>query len=86
MKKAKSHFVRVSNDHPKRFIVEAYSSFQACVALKTKYSVSKNYQDFTKLDKEWNEFKVTETSAEPDKIFAKLDEHSKKPKEFGARH
>ena len=45
--------------------------------------VAKNRQGFTKLDKEWNEFKVTDTSTDPDKIFATLDEHSKKLLDFG---
>ena len=82
MKKAKAYMVRVSKDYPKRLIMEADTPYQAYTALKTKYSVAKNHQDFTKLDKEWNEFKVKDTSTNPDKIFATLDEHSKKLKEF----
>ena len=78
--------VRVQNDYPKIFIVESDTPHQVCNTLKTKCSVSKNLQDFTNLDKERIEFKVIETSADPDKMFAILDENSKKLKEFSARH
>jgi len=43
------------------------------MALKTKYSVAKIRQDFVRLDKEWNEFKVTDEKAGPDKIFALVE-------------
>ena len=55
-------------------------------ALKTKHSVSKNHQEFTKLDKEWNEFKAKETSTGLGNIFPSLDEHLKNLKDFSARH
>ena len=68
-KKAKAHLVRVTKDFPKRLVMEATTPCEAYMALKTKYSVVKNRQDFTKqLDKEWNEFKVTDASSDPDKI------------------
>ena len=51
MNKAKAHIIRVSKDYPKRLIMEADTPYHAYISLKTKYSVSKNRQDFTKLDK-----------------------------------
>ena len=86
MKKAKAHMVRVSKEFPKRLVMDADTPYEAWVALKTKYSVAKNRQDFTKLDKEWNEFKVLDSNVDPDKIFATLDEHSKKLLEFGVKY
>jgi len=86
MKKGKAHMVQESKDYPKRLIMEADTPYKAHTALKTKYSVAKNRQDFTKLDTEWNEFKVKDISTDPDKIFATLDEHSKKLEEFGPRY
>ena len=78
MKKAKAHMVRVTKEYPKRLVMDASTPYEAYIALKTKYSVAKNRQDFTKLDKEWNEFKVEDVNIDPYKIFATLDEHSKK--------
>ena len=86
MKKAKAHMVRVTKEYPKRLVMDATTPYEAYIALKTKYSVAKNRQDFTKLDKEWNEFKVEEVTTDPDKIFATLDEHSKKLLEFGDKY
>jgi len=86
MKKAKAHMVKVTKDFPKRLVMGATTPYEAYVALKTKYSVAKNRQDFVQLDKEWNEFKVTDEMADPDKIFATLDEHSKKIAEFGTHY
>ena len=86
MKKAKAHMVKVTKDFPKRLVMEATTPYEAYAALKTKYSVAKNRQDFVRLDREWNEFKVTDEKADPDKIFATLDEHSKKIAEFGSRY
>ena len=77
MKNAKAHMVRVTKDFPKRLVMEAEMPNEAYAALKAKYSVSKNKQDFTKLDKEWNEFMVKDPTSNPDKIFATLEEHSK---------
>ena len=86
MKKAKAHMVRVTKEYPKRLVMDANTPYEAYIALKTKYSVAKNRQDFTKLDKEWNEFKVEDVNIDPDKIFATLDEHSKKLLEFGVKY
>ena len=86
MKKAKAHMVKVTKDFPKRLVMDATTPYEAYAALKTKYSVAKNRQDFVRLDREWNEFKVTDEKADPDKIFATLDEHSKKIAEFGKRN
>jgi len=82
MKKAKAHMVKVTKDFPKHLVMGATTPYKAYVALKTKYSVAKNRQDFVRLDKEWNEFKVTDEKADPDKIFTTLDEHSKKIAEY----
>lgn len=49
----------------------------------TKYSVAKFHQYVTKFDKEWNEFKVTDATVDPDKVLTTLDKHTKKLKEFG---
>ena len=78
--------VRVSKNCPKKLNMEVDTPCQAHATLKIKHSVAKNRRDFTKLDKEWNEFKVIKTSTDPDEIFVTLDEHSKKLKEFGERH
>ena len=86
MKKATAHMVRVTKDFPKRLVMEANTPYEAYVALKTKYSVAKNREDFTKLDKEWNEFKVTDERVDPDKVIATLEEHSEKLGEFGDRY
>ena len=87
MRKAKAHMVMVTKDFPKRLVIEATTTpYGAYAALKTKYSVAKNRQDFVRLDKEWNKFKVTDEKADLDKIFAKLDEHSKKIGEFGSHY
>ena len=73
MKRSKAHIVRVTEDFPKRLVMEADTPYKAYLALKTKYSVAKNRQDFTKLDHQWNQFKITDTKADPDKIFATLE-------------
>ena len=86
MKKAKAHMVKVTKDFPKRLVMEATTPYKAYAALKAKYSVAKNRQDFVRLDREWNEFKVTDEKADPDKVFAMLDEHSKKIAEFGSSY
>ena len=86
MKKAKAHMVKVTKGYAKRLVMDAKTPYEAYAALKEKYSVAKVRQDFTKLDKEWNEFKVTDESVDPDKVFTTLDEHSKKLKEFGDRY
>ena len=86
MKKAKAHMVRVSKGYPQRLALEASTPYKAYKALKEKYSVSQNRVDFCKLDKEWNEFTVTDASMDPDLIFETLDEHSKKLGEFGSRY
>ena len=78
--------VIVTNDFPKRLVMETDTPYKAYSALKTKYFVAKNRQDFTKFDHQWNQFKITDTKADPDKIFATLEEHSKKLEEFGARY
>ena len=52
MKKAKALMARVSRDYPRRLMMEAGTPHQTYAALKTKYSVAKNRQDFTKLGKE----------------------------------
>ena len=86
MKKAKAHMVRVTKEYPRRLVMNADTPFEAYASLKSKYSVAKNRQDFTTLDAQWNEFKVTDVDIDPDKIFATLDEHSKKLSEFGERY
>ena len=86
MKKAKAHMVRVTKDYPRRLVMNAETPYKAYAQLKAKYSVVKNRQDFTLLDAQWNEFKVSDVTVDPDKIFAKLDEHSKKLGEFGERY
>ena len=86
MKKAKAHMVKVTKGYAKRLVMDAKTPYEAFTALKEKYSVAKVRQDFTKLDKEWNEFKLTDETVDPDKVFATLDEHSKKLKEFGDRY
>ena len=65
--------------------MEADAPQQECAAIKIKHSVAKNLQDFIKLDKEWKELKLKDASTDLDKIFATLDEDSKKLKEFGPR-
>ena len=42
-------------------------------------------EDFVNVDKEWNEFKVTDACVDPDKVFASLDDYSKTLKEFEDR-
>ena len=86
MKKAKAHMVKVTKGYAKRLVMDAKTPYEAYSALKKKYSVSKVLQDFTKLDNEWNEFKVTDPTVDPDKVFATLDEQSTKLKEFGDRY
>ena len=86
MKKAKAHMVKVTKGYAKRLVMDASTPYEAYAALKKKYSVSKVLQDFTKLDNEWNEFKVTDATVDPDKVFATLDEQSTKLKEFGDRY
>ena len=86
MKKAKAHMVKVTKEYPKRLIMEADTPYEARMALKNKYSFAKNRHDFTSLDKEWNEFKIKDAATDLDKIFAILDEHSKKLSEFGSRY
>lgn len=66
--------------------MEATTPYEVYVTLKTKYSVAKNRQDFVRLNRELNEFKVFDEKADPDKIFAILDEHSKKIGEFGSHY
>ena len=78
--------VKVSKEYPKRLVMDADTLYKSCVALKMKYSFAKKHHGFTSLDKEQNEFKIKETSTNPDKIFTVLDEHSKKLLEFGARY
>ena len=82
-KKAKAHMVRVTKGYPRRLAMNAETPYEAYAQLGAKYSVVKNRQDFTLLDAQWNEFKVSDVTVDPDKIFAKLDEHSKKLGEFG---
>ena len=60
MKKAKAHMVRVTKGYPQRLALEASTPYEAYKALKEKYSVSRNRVEFCKLDKEWNEFTVTD--------------------------
>ena len=87
MKKAKAHMVRVTKEYPRRLVMNADTPYEAYASLKSKYSVAKNRQDFTTLDAaQWNEFKVTNVDIDPDKIFATLDEHSKKLAEFGEQY
>ena len=86
MKKAELHMVKVTKDFPKRLVMGAMPPYKVYVALKTKFPVAKNRQDFVRLDKEWNEFKVIDEKADPDKIFTTLDEHSKKIAEFGPHY
>ena len=86
MKKAKAHMVRVTKEYPRRLVMNADTPYEAYVAMKSKYSVAKNRQDFTTLDAHWNEFKVTNVNIDLDKIFATLDEHSMKLAEFGERY
>ena len=66
MKKAKAHMVKVTKGYAKRLVMDASTPYEAHSALKKKYSVSKVLQDFTKLDNEWNEFKVTDQTVDPD--------------------
>ena len=82
MKKAKAHIVKVIKGYAKRLIMDAKTPYKAFVALKEKYSVAKVRQDFTKLEKKWNKFEVTDATVDPDKVFTTLDEHLKKLKEF----
>ena len=56
------------------------------INLKKNNPVSNNRQYFESIDKEWNEFKVKETSTCQENIFATLEEHSNKIKEFSTRH
>ena len=86
MKKAKAHMVRVMKEYPRRLVMNAETPYEAYAALKAKYSMAKNRQDFTTLDGQWNEFKVADVTVDPDKIFAMLDEHLKKLAEFGERY
>ena len=69
MKKAKAHMVSVTNYYPRRLVMNAETPYQAYATLKAKYSVAKNRQDFTSLDTQWNEFKVTDVTVDLDKIF-----------------
>ena len=86
MKKAKAHMVRVTKDFARRLVMNADTPYEAYEELKKKYSVAKNRQDFTTLDAQWNEFKVADANVDPDKVFATLDEHSKKLGEFGEKY
>ena len=75
MKKAKAHMVKVTKDFPNCLVMDATTPYEAYAALKVKYSVAKNRQDFVRLDREWNEFKVTDEKVDPDETLATLDEH-----------
>ena len=46
----------------------------------------KNNVDFTKFHNKWNMVMVKDTLVDQDKVFARLDEQSKKLGKFGKRH
>ena len=59
---------------------------KAHATLKTKHLAVKNLQDFTTMDKEWNDFNEKETKNNPDKTFTTFDENFENLKKFGVRH
>lgn len=83
MKKAKAHMVKVTKAYPKRLVIEAEMPYEVYIALKNKLSFASNRHNLTSYYKEWNECKIKHISMDPDKVFATLDEHSKKLFEFG---
>ena len=67
-------------------VKESSTPFEALSKLREKYSVKKIREDFDKLDSEWNAFKVTEVSTDPDLIFKTLEEQSRKLAVFGEHY
>ena len=86
MKKAKAIFVRATKELPNMIVKEADTPYEAFEKLREKYAVQKVREDFDKLDSEWNEFKITDISTDPDLIFKALEEQSRKLKIFGERY
>ena len=86
MKKAKAHMACVSKNYPKGRVKDAMTSFEAYSALKHKYSIAKNQEYFTKLDKDQDEFKLSDDDTDPDKIIVTLEEYSEKLCEFVGRY
>ena len=86
MKKAKAIFVRATKELPNMIVKEASTPYEAFKKLREKYAVQKVREDFDKLDSEWNEFKITDVSTDPDLIFKALEEQSRKLKVFGERY
>ena len=86
MKKGMAHMTNDTKDYTKYLSTNADAPYAAHIVFKQNHSVYRVCQDFPNLDKEQNKFKVTDASVDPNKVFATLDEHSKKFKEFGDMH
>ena len=86
MKKAKAILVRATSDLPSMIAKEALTPYEALAKLREKYSVKKVREDFDALDSDWNNFKITDPSTDPDLIFKTLEEQSKKLSIFGDRY
>ena len=86
MKKAKAILVRGTKDLPNMYVKDASTPFEAFAALQEKYKVKKVREDFDKLDSDWNDFKVSDLSIDPDLVFKTLEEQSKKLAIFGERY
>ena len=86
MKKAKTISVRATSQLPNMIVKESSTPFEALSKLREKYSVKKIREDFDKLDSEWNAFKVTEVSTDPDLIFKTHEEQSRKLAVFGEHY
>ena len=67
-------------------VKEATTQYAALEHLHKKYAVKKAREDFKALDIEWNNYKVTNSSIEPDLVFKTLEEHSRRLGIFGERY
>ena len=77
MKKDKAIWVRGTKDLLNMITREADTTYAALNSLK-KCAVKKIREDFDTLDIEWNKFKVNNVETDPDLVFKKLEEQSRK--------
>ena len=69
MKKAKAIIVRGTKELPNMLVKDAKTPYEALAKLQEKYKVKKVREDFDKLDGDWNNFKVSDVSVDPDLIY-----------------
>ena len=86
MKKCKAILVWGTNDLPNMLVKEAKTPYAALDYLREKYAVKKVQEDFKALDIEWNNYKVTNSSTDPDLVFKTLEEQSRRLGIFGERY